>query len=317
MPDNTVRSRLISANHTAAVWATINTIPKSGEICLETDTKKIKVGDGVHTYAQLDYYNEGFNTITDGVDSVVVTNGTLTLTGSGGTTITYDDANKAININSSSIGPSSETTVESGDATGGLGSLKVTKDGVVTRPVAYGLGTMAGETKTDYLALAGGTMTGALTLSGAPSSNLHAATKKYVDDAVSALPTPMQFKGTVGTSGTVEWSALPSASSSNEGFTYKVITAHATDPVCEEGDTIVSNGSAWIVIPSGDEPSGTVTNIATGAGLTGGPITSTGTIAHSNSVTAVTTEAFSTFTYDTEGHITGSTPITIIDGNFS
>ena len=32
------------------------------------------------------------------------------------------------------------------------------------------------------LALAGGTMTGALTLSGAPTANLHAATKQYVDD---------------------------------------------------------------------------------------------------------------------------------------
>ena len=33
-----------------------------------------------------------------------------------------------------------------------------------------------------YLQLAGGTMTGALTLSGAPTSDLQAATKKYVDD---------------------------------------------------------------------------------------------------------------------------------------
>ena len=32
--------------------------------------------------------------------------------------------------------------------------------------------------------LAGGTMTGALTLSGAPTADLHAATKKYVDDAI-------------------------------------------------------------------------------------------------------------------------------------
>ena len=31
------------------------------------------------------------------------------------------------------------------------------------------------------LALAGGTMTGALTLSGAPTASLHAATKAYVD----------------------------------------------------------------------------------------------------------------------------------------
>ena len=37
-----------------------------------------------------------------------------------------------------------------------------------------------------FLALTGGTMTGALTLSGAPTSNLHAATKAYVDTTVAA-----------------------------------------------------------------------------------------------------------------------------------
>ena len=36
-----------------------------------------------------------------------------------------------------------------------------------------------------YLQLAGGTMTGSLTLSGAPTSDLQAATKKYVDDKAS------------------------------------------------------------------------------------------------------------------------------------
>lgn len=129
-----------------------------------------------------------------------------------------------------------------------------------------------------FVLKAGDTMTGALTLSGAPTSDLHAATKKYVDDAINGLPTPMQFKGTVGTNGTIAWSALPSAAASNNGYTYKAVSDHNTAPVCKSGDTIISNGSSWIVIPSGDEPSGTVTNIATGAGLTGGPITSTGTI---------------------------------------
>lgn len=90
------------------------------------------------------------------------------------------------------------------------------------------------------------------------------------------------------------------------GDTYKVITAYtATEgdyrPTCKVGDLIVytqigtmaaaaaagdgeispSSGSpvyGWTVIPSGDEPSGTVTNVATGAGLTGGPITISGTI---------------------------------------
>ena len=44
------------------------------------------------------------------------------------------------------------------------------------------------------------------------------------------------------------------------------------------GDVFISNGTAWTLIPSGDEPSGTVTNVATGAGLTGGPVTTSGTI---------------------------------------
>ena len=43
---------------------------------------------------------------------------------------------------------------------------------------------------TDVLLKTGGTMTGALTLSGAPTTNLHAATKKYVDDSISAIPAP-------------------------------------------------------------------------------------------------------------------------------
>ena len=43
---------------------------------------------------------------------------------------------------------------------------------------------------TDVLLKSGGTMTGALTLSGAPTTNLHAATKKYVDDSIAAIPAP-------------------------------------------------------------------------------------------------------------------------------
>ena len=42
----------------------------------------------------------------------------------------------------------------------------------------------------DVLLKTGGTMTGALTLSGAPTVDLHAATKKYVDDSISAIPAP-------------------------------------------------------------------------------------------------------------------------------
>lgn len=44
----------------------------------------------------------------------------------------------------------------------------------------------------NYLQLSGGTMTGALTLSGDPTDNLHASTKQYVDSSVSTLSTSVQ-----------------------------------------------------------------------------------------------------------------------------
>ena len=102
-------------------------------------------------------------------------------------------------------------------------------------------------------------------------------TSKAVKDAIDALPEPMIFQGTLGTGGTI--TSLPAAAAANTGYTYKVITNGTYQSItAKAGDTFVSNGSSWTLIPSGDEPSGTVTNIATGTGLTGGPITTTGTI---------------------------------------
>ena len=57
-----------------------------------------------------------------------------------------------------------------------------------------------------YLALAGGTLTGDLTLVGAPTTNNMAATKKYVDDQVAAVPI-----GDATPAGTVIWTARSSA----------------------------------------------------------------------------------------------------------
>lgn len=115
-----------------------------------------------------------------------------------------------------------------------------------------------------------------------PTNDQDAATKKYVDDAISGLPEPMVFKGTLGTGGTI--TALPTASASNEGWVYKVITAGTyASQTAKIGDLFVcravsSSSYEWTYVPSGDEPSGTVTNIATGSGLSGGPITTSGTI---------------------------------------
>lgn len=164
---------------------------------------------------------------------------------------------------------------------------------------------------------------GVATSISSTSTDNDLATAAAVYTAIENLPEPMIFKGSVGTGGTTEWANLPAAAASNEGWTYKVITAHDTDPICKVGDTIISNGSVWVVIPSGDEPTGTVTSVAAanatngGLTITGSPITSSGTITigHTNVVTAGTIGSTSATTgaevsvpyatYDVNGHITG------------
>ena len=103
-----------------------------------------------------------------------------------------------------------------------------------------------------------------------------------INTAIENLPKSVIFKGSLGVTGTI--TTLPSASSSNEGYEYKVITAGTYQSiVCKVGDLLISNGSTWILIPSGDEPSGTVTSVnAEGASgshisVSGGAITESGT----------------------------------------
>lgn len=151
---------------------------------------------------------------------------------------------------------------------------------------------------------------------------------KYVNetqlaDAINELPEPMIFKGSLGTNGTIV--NLEAASSENEGFTYKVITAGTyASQNAKVGDTFISDGNTWILIPSGDEPSGTVTSITltqgTGISITnsGVAITSSGsrtislaTITKNNSTSTASPSHGETFTtidaitYDNYGRVTG------------
>lgn len=75
-------------------------------------------------------------------------------------------------------------------------------------------------------------------------------TSGAVFTAISNLPTPMQFKGTLGVGGTI--STLPTASASNNGYTYKVIS-DITTLNAKVGDVFVSNGTSWVLIPAGDD----------------------------------------------------------------
>lgn len=85
--------------------------------------------------------------------------------------------------------------------------------------------------------------------------------------------------------------------------------------------TFLRNDGSWATPASG---SGTVTKVTAGTGLTGGDITTTGTINHSNSVTAQTTQAVYPIKIDAQGHIsaygtavTSMTPSSHTHGNIT
>lgn len=113
------------------------------------------------------------------------------------------------------------------------------------------------------------------------------ATESYVNAAIRALPTPMVFQGTIGTGGTS--TTVPS--NPTEGDTYKIIsggqslTFSGITGTIRIGDMVIYKNSTvgWVLIPSGDDPSGTVTSVnmtvPTGLSVSGTPITSSGTLA--------------------------------------
>lgn len=109
------------------------------------------------------------------------------------------------------------------------------------------------------------------------------ATTAFVHDVVDSLPSPMVYKGTLGTGGTK--TTLPVDGTVEVGDTYKVITAGTyASQAAKVGDMFIcltkaTSSNTWSYVPSGDDTD--VTQVSAGTGLTtasGSPITTTGTI---------------------------------------
>ena len=151
-------------------------------------------------------------------------------------------------------------------------------------------------TSDEAVPLAGGTMTGALTLSGAPTSNLHAATKAYVD-GVTGLSDGDKGDITVASSGaswTIDNNAVDAAAIADNAVGLdqlagvargKIIYGDASgNPAVlapgSNGQVLKSDGTdiSWGAVTG----SGTVTAITPGTGILHGSgssnITSTGTL---------------------------------------
>lgn len=258
MATQTLNTRIALKSDTTANWAKSTLVLLKGEQAIEiteSGAYKIKIGDGVKTFAELPYA-----TMTPEEISALIGDGSV-----------------------------QNVTLASGTNNG---TLKLTVDGTTTDNIAVkGLGSAAYTNTSAYataaqgakadaaMPKAGGTFTGTVTLAADPTDALQPTTKQYVDAKISssiAASDAMVFKGTLGTNGTV--TALPT-SSVVVGDTYKVITQVSVDAdnsytgaavAAKVGDLVVamSNDPKWIVVPSGDEIVTTVKYSTTTQNLT-------------------------------------------------
>lgn len=83
MADTQIKTRILLRNDVAAAWTAANPVLMKGEIGIETDTNKFKIGDGLKTWSALSYVGTQVEVTGEGeviTGASVSANGTLTLT---------------------------------------------------------------------------------------------------------------------------------------------------------------------------------------------------------------------------------------------
>lgn len=83
MADTQIKTRILLRNDVATAWTTANPVLMKGEIGIETDTNKFKIGDGVKAWSALSYVGTQVEVTGEGeviTGASVSANGTLTLT---------------------------------------------------------------------------------------------------------------------------------------------------------------------------------------------------------------------------------------------
>ena len=185
---------------------------------------------------------------------------TATTTGSGNAVTSITASNGVLNVTKGTTFLTSHQDISGkADKATTLAGYGITDAKIASGTITLGSNTITPLTSSSTLNAAklSGAIPSAVTATTqtAGDSSTKIATTAFVSSAISGLPTPMQFIGTIGTNGTTTWANLPAASGHN-GYTYKVITAHTAEtgkPAADVGDALVSNGTEWIVIPAGDE----------------------------------------------------------------
>jgi hypothetical protein len=293
----------------AAQWTTANTLLAEGELGLETDTGKLKIGDGSTVWTSLAYYTAGSAAVT----SVNGQTGTVVLTASdisGLGTIATQAANN-VTITGGSITGITDLAVADGGTGASTASGARTNLGlVIGTDVLAPNGSAASLTSfptfnqnttgtasnvTGIVAVANGG-TGATTASGA-RTNLGLVIGTDVlsptGSAASLTSFPTFNQNTTGTASNV---------------TGTVAIANGGTGATTAGAALTALGAYAASNPSGyTSNTGTVTSITAGTGLSGGTITSSGTVALANTAVTAGSYTLANITVDAQGRITSAT----------
>ena len=67
MDEKTLQTTIILRNDLTANWATSTLVLKKGEVAIDTEKNLFKIGDGVHTFSQIDKYFVSFDEVTKAI----------------------------------------------------------------------------------------------------------------------------------------------------------------------------------------------------------------------------------------------------------
>ena len=244
---------------TAAQWTSANPTLASGEVGVETDTNKQKIGDGTTAWNSLAYFNvNGISFGTTGLTPSTSTAGNVTVAGTlnvsnGGTGLTTIPAGNVVIGNG--------TSALYGVAPGTAGNVLTSIGGVWTSNAAVGGGGSPGGSTTQVqfnnagsfagdanLTFSGSTLTSAnLIVSNLTASQavFSSATKQLVSNPITGTGSVVMNSSPIITSPSLITPALGSPTSGNMVATTSIPVANAT------GTLAVTNGGTGVTTSTG------------------------------------------------------------------
>lgn len=237
---------------TSANWESVDPTLAAGEIAYDTTAMKFKVGDGTSAWTVLEYSSDP-ESVVAGLESFA----------SGVAATAESNAISSANSYSDSL---AENYDPAGSAAAALDSAETYADGAASSAVTThndDTTSVHGIADTSLLlTTAGGTLTGPLTLSGAPTTDDQAATKQYVDNLAAGI----NFHEAVHSSSINNLNVIYNNGSSGVGATLTADTNRAFSVL--DGESVVVGQRVLIKNQTDQKQNGIYTLTVNGSGST-------------------------------------------------